>query len=262
MDINVLSRVESFYPLLRGARSDSVLGDATAATQLAASSPLPEQPAAEKETDAGDAAHAEAAAGPAPAPPARSVASGRLASAEAAASRGHKQRLHASVAALLLHNLAKGCALGWSSTTAVLLLYALQRQQARRPLALVASVEHARWAAFFGVLLAAHNGVARALGPGLHYGGAAAGAVGGLALALAPRPARGHVALLCAVRAAEVAARHAAGKGVWPAFVARHGSLVVMCAASAPVLFCWLFSGHSLDPGYLRFLNRQARRLR
>ena len=37
------------------------------------------------------------------------------------------------------------------------------------------------------------------------------------------------------------------------------GDVLLMCAASAPVLYCWVFAPTTLEPGYLKFLNRQAR---
>ena len=80
----------------------------------------------------------------------------------------------------------------------------------------------------------------------------------GLSLLFAPPRARGYIALLLAVRAAEVAARHSAAKGLVPPFLARNGATALMMASSAPVLFCWLFSPASLDASYLRFLNRQS----
>lgn len=74
----------------------------------------------------------------------------------------------------------------------------------------------------------------------------------------APRP--GYVALLLAVRAAEISARHHARKheSLVPRAVSANGDVLLMCLASAPVLYCWIFAPDALEPGYLRFLNRQS----
>lgn len=70
----------------------------------------------------------------------------------------------------------------------------------------------------------------------------------------------GYVALLVAVRAAEVAARNHARKheGSVPRAVSANGDVLLMCLASAPVLYCWIFAPEALEPNYLRFLNRQS----
>lgn len=62
------------------------------------------------------------------------------------------------------------------------------------------------------------------------------------------------------MRAAEVGARNHARKHEEsiPRAVADNADVLLMCLASAPVLYCWIFAPDALEPGYLRFLNRQS----
>ena len=38
----------------------------------------------------------------------------------------------------------------------------------------------------------------------------------------------------------------------------KHGDVVLMCAASAQLLFAWLYAPHTLPKSYIKFLNKQG----
>ena len=177
--------------------------------------------------------------------------------------RPSRTRAYSNELECLLRNLAKGAGLGYGGRVLFSLLGVLRgkRHSART---LFASFEHARWAAFLGSFLAVHNSVMHARTqkplphPMEHFRGGIAGTLAGVSLTFAPAYARPYLALLLAVRAAEIGIRSASQKGMVPTALSSHADVKLMCAASAVVMSCWIFEPRALERGYLRFLNRQS----
>ncbi len=177
--------------------------------------------------------------------------------------RQSRSRTYSTELECALRNLAKGAAVGYGGRTAFALVAVALGKRRATVRGVLASTEHARWAAFLGSFLAIHNSVMRGkrkMSPsGEHFRGAIAGAVAGItSICFAPAHAKPQLALLLAVRAAEVAARSAAQRGVIPPVLADNADVKLMSAASAVVMSCWIFQPRALDASYLRFLNRQS----
>lgn len=175
----------------------------------------------------------------------------------------HSYRLAKHV---LMHS-TKGFLVGFGGRLLFSLLPALLRSRNPARFARIAASRLARrgpyaYGLFVAVLLGTYNTImaaSRHSGGRLgRYRGVAAGFLSGWAILFLPPDNRSGLALFFFVRALEVLVRTAVDKGLLPAVP--HADTALMVAASAQVIWCWIFRPSALQSTYLRFLNHHGGR--